>query len=99
MIFTTQSGQSVGPIGQGTWYLGEDPSLFPEEYKALRTGVEAGMNLIDTAEMYGDGAAEELVGFSIQGMDRSKLSLSARCTRSMRGSGISSPVVRTRCAG
>jgi hypothetical protein len=44
MIFTTQSGQSVGPIGQGTWYLGEDPSLFPEEYKALRTGVEAGMN-------------------------------------------------------
>ena len=75
MIFTTQSGQSVGPIGQGTWYLGEDPSLFPEEYKALRTGVEAGMNLIDTAEMYGDGAAEELVGFSIQGMDRSKLFL------------------------
>ena len=61
MIFTTQSGQSVGPIGQGTWYLGEDPSLFPEEYKALRTGVEAGMNLIDTAEMYGDGAAEELL--------------------------------------
>ena len=45
MIFTTQSGQSVGPIGQGTWYLGEDPSLFPEEYKALRTGVCIRLNI------------------------------------------------------
>lgn len=98
MIFTTQSGQSVGPIGQehGIW---GGPSLFPEEYKALRTGVEAGMNLIDTAEMYGDGAAEELVGFSIQGMDRSKLFLVSKVYPFNAGSGISSPVVRTRCAG
>lgn len=62
MLFQTESGQTVGPIGQGTWYLGEDPDRFDAECSALRAGVEAGMNLIDTAEMYGDGAAEELVG-------------------------------------
>ena len=58
MLFQTESGQTVGPIGQGTWYLGEDPDRFDAECSALRAGVEAGMNLIDTAEMYGDGAAE-----------------------------------------
>ncbi len=63
------------PIGQGTWYLGEDPDRFDAECSALRAGVEAGMNLIDTAEMYGDGAAEELVGRAIQGLDRDKLFL------------------------
>ena len=56
MLFQTESGQTVGPIGQGTWYLGEDPDRFDAECSALRAGVEAGMNLIDTAEMYGDGA-------------------------------------------
>ena len=69
MTFMTQSGKAVGPIGQGTWYLGEQIDLFPQEYAALRAGVEAGMNLIDTAEMYGDGAAEMLVGDAIQGLD------------------------------
>ena len=53
MLFQTESGQTVGPIGQGTWYLGEDPDRFDAECSALRAGVEAGMNLIDTAEMYG----------------------------------------------
>ena len=75
MLFQTESGQTVGPIGQGTWYLGEDPDRFDAECSALRAGVEAGMNLIDTAEMYGDGAAEELVGRAIQGLDRDKLFL------------------------
>ncbi len=75
MKFMTQSGQAVGPIGQGTWYLGEELDRFPQEYAALRAGIEAGMNLIDTAEMYGDGAAEMLVGDAIQGLDRSKLFL------------------------
>ena len=73
MLFQTEAGLSVGPVGQGTWYLGEHPDRFRQEADALRAGVEAGMNLIDTAEMYGDGAAEELVGEAIQGMDRSKL--------------------------
>ncbi len=75
MLFQTESGQTGGPIGQGTWYLGEDPDRFDAECSALRAGVEAGMNLIDTAEMYGDGAAEELVGRAIQGLDRDKLFL------------------------
>lgn len=75
MIFTTQSGQPVGAVGQGTWYLGEQSETFASECKALRAGVEAGMNLIDTAEMYGEGAAEELVGEAIWGIDRSKLFL------------------------
>mgnify|MGYP001368930809 CR=1 FL=1 len=55
MLFQTESGQTVGPIGQGTWYLGEDPDRFDAECSALRAGVEAGVNLIDTAEMYGAG--------------------------------------------
>ena len=78
MLFQTESGQTVGPIGQGTWYLGEDPDRFDAECSALRAGVEAGMNLIDTAEMYGDGAAEELVGRAIQGLDRDKLFLASK---------------------
>ncbi len=49
-------------LGQGTWNMGENPARRAEEIAALRTGVELGMTLIDTAEMYGDGAAEELIG-------------------------------------
>lgn len=75
MQFITQSGNSVGPVGQGTWYLGENPTAFCQECKAIRSGIEVGMNLIDTAEMYGDGAAETLVGESIQGFDRESLFL------------------------
>lgn len=73
MKFITQSGIDAGPIGQGTWYLGENPGKFNQEVSALRAGIEAGMNLIDTAEMYGDGAAEVLVGESIKGLAREKL--------------------------
>lgn len=73
--FVTACGSAVGPIGQGTWYLGEHPATFREECNALRAGVEAGMNLIDTAEMYGEGAAEELVGEAIQGFAREGLFL------------------------
>ena len=70
MEFVTANGKKPGPIGQGTWYLGEDPARFGQERKALQEGIEQGMTLIDTAEMYGDGAAEELVGSAIQGYDR-----------------------------
>lgn len=75
MTFTTLSGNAAGPIGQGTWYLGENPAAFGDERKALQSGIEAGMTLIDTAEMYGDGAAEELVGSAIQGFAREDLYL------------------------
>lgn len=75
MKFTTQSGAAVAPIGQGTWYLGEHSETFQQELFALRTGLDEGMNLLDTAEMYGSGAAERLVGQAIQRYDREKLYL------------------------
>jgi diketogulonate reductase-like aldo/keto reductase len=61
------NGEAIPVLGQGTWYLGEDRSRRSKEIKALRTGLDLGMTLIDTAEMYGDGAAEELVGEAIAG--------------------------------
>jgi diketogulonate reductase-like aldo/keto reductase len=54
-------------LGQGTWRMAEDPSKREMEIAALRLGLELGMTLIDTAEMYGEGAAEELVGEAIAG--------------------------------
>lgn len=74
-MFRTQSGKSVYPIGQGTWYLGEHAATFQREKEALQAGIEAGMNLIDTAEMYGEGAAERLVGEAIRGAAREDLFL------------------------
>jgi diketogulonate reductase-like aldo/keto reductase len=61
------SGETVPALGQGTWHLAEDPRRRQEEIAALRLGVDLGMTLIDTAEMYGAGAAEELVGQAIAG--------------------------------
>jgi diketogulonate reductase-like aldo/keto reductase len=62
------AGRSVSVIGQGTWHMAEDRQRRAEEIAALRQGVERGMNLIDTAEMYADGAAERLVGEAIAGL-------------------------------
>lgn len=64
---TFPSGATVPALGQGTWHMGDTPSHRDEELAALRLGVELGMTLIDTAEAYGSGAAEELVGEAIQG--------------------------------
>ncbi|MGB7481367.1 MAG: aldo/keto reductase [Burkholderiaceae bacterium] len=60
-------GEAVPVLGQGTWYMGDDASARAAEIASLRLGLELGMTLIDTAEMYGDGAAEELVGEAITG--------------------------------
>jgi diketogulonate reductase-like aldo/keto reductase len=57
----------VPALGQGTWEMGDDPARRREELAALRAGIELGMTLIDTAEMYGDGRAESLVGEAIAG--------------------------------
>jgi diketogulonate reductase-like aldo/keto reductase len=66
---TTQfpSGEEVPVLGQGTWGFGEHPATRQAEIGALRFGIDTGMKLIDTAEMYGDGAAEELIGKAIEG--------------------------------
>jgi diketogulonate reductase-like aldo/keto reductase len=61
------TGEAIPALGQGTWHMGEDPRRRAEEIAALRLGIELGMNLIDTAEMYGDGEAERLVGEAIRG--------------------------------
>ena len=75
MEFITENGRAVSRIGQGTWYLGENAATAARERKALQAGVEAGMNLIDTAEMYGEGTAEHLIGSAIRGMGRASLYL------------------------
>ncbi len=59
---------SVPALGQGTWRMGEDARLRQQEIMALRAGVDLGMSLIDTAEMYGDGATETLVGEALAGL-------------------------------
>ncbi|GHF32792.1 aldo/keto reductase [Streptomyces griseoluteus] len=61
------SGEEISALGQGTWYLGENPARREQEIAALRLGVDLGMTVVDTAEMYGDGAAEELIGEALQG--------------------------------
>lgn len=52
----------IPALGQGTWRMGEDARRRKQEIAALRAGVDLGMTLIDTAEMYGDGATETLLG-------------------------------------
>ncbi|MFD2700440.1 aldo/keto reductase [Paenibacillus shunpengii] len=61
-------GTVLPAIGQGTWRMGDDPSVRNEEIAALRLGVELGMHVIDTAEMYGEGLSESLVGEAIHGI-------------------------------
>ncbi len=61
------SGRSIPVFGQGTWLMGEILSKRNAELAALQRGLDLGLTLIDTAEMYGDGAAEELVGQAIEG--------------------------------
>src|SRR6266581_1950120 len=60
-------GERVPVLGQGTWRMGESKSAHVREVAALRLGIELGINLIDTAEMYGDGGAEEIVAEAIHG--------------------------------
>jgi diketogulonate reductase-like aldo/keto reductase len=64
---TTISGEPVPVLGQGTWQLGDRPARRRQEIAALQLGIDLGMTLIDTAEMYGDGASEDLVAEAIAG--------------------------------
>jgi diketogulonate reductase-like aldo/keto reductase len=64
---TLPSGERVPQLGQGTWGMGESVRKRKEEVAALRLGVDLGLTLIDTAEMYGDGVAEEIVAEAIEG--------------------------------
>jgi diketogulonate reductase-like aldo/keto reductase len=61
------SGEGVPALGQGTWFMGDRPDRRSDEIKALQCGIDLGMTLIDTAEMYGNGTSEALVGDAIRG--------------------------------
>jgi diketogulonate reductase-like aldo/keto reductase len=90
------AGRSVPVLGQGTWHMGERGQRRAEA-DALRLGLDLGMTLIDTAEMYADGGAEEVVGEAIKGRrdsafivtkvyphNAARASLPAACARSLR---------------
>ncbi|WP_404409670.1 aldo/keto reductase [Jeotgalibacillus malaysiensis] len=65
-VVALPDGTALPVIGQGTWYMGENPQAKNKEIKALQLGIELGMKLIDTAEMYGNGDSERLVGEAIK---------------------------------
>ncbi len=95
------SGPSVAALGQGTWNIGEDPAARHAEVRALQLGIDLGMTLIDTAEMYADGGSEEVVGAAIAGRrdqvfivskvyphNADRKGVQAACERSLRRLGI-----------
>ena len=61
-------GTSTPKLGQGTWYMGDNPAHRAAEIAALRRGIELGLTVLDTAEMYGSGRSESLVGEAIRGL-------------------------------
>jgi diketogulonate reductase-like aldo/keto reductase len=64
---TLPNGERVPALGQGTWHMGEDRRRAAEEAAALKLGIDLGMTLLDTAEMYGSGGAEEVVAEAAKG--------------------------------
>jgi diketogulonate reductase-like aldo/keto reductase len=94
---TFADGTEVPALGQGTWHMGERGADRTREADALRFGLDCGMTLIDTAEMYADGGAEEVVGEAIAGRrddafivskvyphNASRRGTAAACERSLR---------------
>ena len=67
-MVTLPGGERVPALGQGTWHMGEARRRVAEEAAAVRLGIELGMTLIDTAEMYGNGRAEEMVAQAAEGL-------------------------------
>lgn len=64
---TLPCGEPVAALGQGTWRIGDDHARRQEEIDCIRRGIDLGLTLIDTAEMYGEGLSEALVGEAIEG--------------------------------
>ena len=90
-------GETVSALGQGTWYMGERGGDRAKEAAALRLGVDLGMTLIDTAEMYADGGAEQVVAGAVSGIrdqvfivskvlpqNASRTGVAAACERSLK---------------
>jgi diketogulonate reductase-like aldo/keto reductase len=66
-VLKLPSGETIASLGQGTWGMGDTASRRQQEIAALRLGLDLGMTLIDTAEMYADGIAEDIVGEAFAG--------------------------------
>ena len=64
---TLPSGERVPALGQGTWNMGDNRATRAQEIATLRRGIDLGLTLIDTAEMYGDGRSEQLIAEAING--------------------------------
>ena len=69
---TLRTGETIPQLGLGTWHMGERGSNRAAEAKAVRAGIDLGVTLIDTAEMYGEGGAEEVIAEATKGL-RDKL--------------------------
>jgi diketogulonate reductase-like aldo/keto reductase len=67
-VVALPGGEKVPALGQGTWHMGERGAHADEEARALRLGIELGLTLIDTAEMYGSGGSEEVVARAAKGV-------------------------------
>ena len=66
-LVTLPSGETLPALGQGTWNMGDKRDTRREEISSLQLGLDLGLKLIDSAEMYGEGKAEELIGEAIAG--------------------------------
>src|SRR4051812_37834573 len=69
---TLPDGEVIPGFGLGTWHMGEDRRRHGDEVAAVKLGIELGLTLVDTAEMYGNGVAEQIVGEATAGI-RDKL--------------------------
>jgi diketogulonate reductase-like aldo/keto reductase len=67
-VVTLPDGERIARLGQGTWEMGERAERRAAEISAVRAGIELGMTVIDTAEMYGEGATETLLGEALAGL-------------------------------
>jgi len=81
-VLKLPSGAKIPILGQGTWQMGETSQQRSVETDALRLGIDLGMTLIDTAEIYGEGGAEEVVADAIAGQRHASFS-SAKCIQAM----------------
>src|SRR5215813_7548529 len=96
-MVTLSGGERVPALGQGTWHMGEDRRRAAQEAAAVRLGIDLGMTLIDTAEMYGGGGAEEMIARAAGGVrdelfivskvyphNASRTGVAAACERSLK---------------
>ncbi len=82
---TLKNGIKMPRLGMGMWFIGEQSSKSRNEYEAIRVGIDTGLKLIDTAEMYGMGRSESFVGRAIKNYKRDDLFLVSKVLPSNAG--------------